>query len=491
MLVGVAVAAATLAAPAAAADVETKIVGGGTVSIEDHPWQVSIEIAIGADLYLCGGSIRDPSHVVTAAHCVVDDGSGYPRVLAPEAFEVGYGSANLDSQSLVGVSAVTVDPRYKRDLSSNAYDEAVLTLSSPIAFGSSGAAPQAVEYASDEELADNFGSGAFATGWGTTAEGGSLPADKNLRGAGLPLRTDQTCLNEYGDSYVPAVMICAGGTGTDTCQGDSGGPLTLDVDPTAGIERKLVGITSGGHGCGRAGIPGYYTWVQSPEVLQVIGNPSPSPAPVRPDANPTVTGVLRVGRVVACDAPPLPGAVPTQYFWYQHTQEFGFDHIGSGRTLTLQRYSRGTRIQCDVRYEGAGGFAYLEPPAGAYQGPVGPAAFLAQTRVGLRLGSQRIPATGPLPVVVSNANNFEVAGRLSGRSTAALPAKPSPRRVSIAAKAFAVGSNRGTTVKLALPRAIQSRLRSNGQVKLDLTAVVRDPAGHARTVTKTVTVKKR
>jgi hypothetical protein len=46
-------------------------------------------------------------------------------------------------------------------------------------------------------------------------------------------------------------------------------------------------------------------------------------------------------------------------------------------------------------------------------------------------------------------------------------------------------------VNLDLPKAIQDRLRARGEVKLDLTAVVRDPAGRLRTVSKTVTAKKR
>ena len=484
LILAAAVLAGSLAAPAVgAADVETKIVGGSSVSIDDHPWQVAIDIVIGGDLYLCGGSIRDATHVVTAAHCVVDDGGGYPRVLPPGAFNVGYGSANLDSQSHAAVSAVTVDPRYKRDLSGNEYDDAVLTLATPIAFGSSGAAPQPVQYASAQELDDNFDGQAFVTGWGTTAEGGDLPADNNLRGAPIPLQPDQSCLNEYDDFYLPALMICAGGTSTDTCQGDSGGPLTLDVDPTAGVSRKLVGITSGGHGCGRPGVPGYYTWVQSAEVLQVIANPSPAAAPAGPATNPTVGGVVRVGRVVTCNAPALPNATPRQYFWYQHTQQFGFDYLAGGRTLTLQRFSLGARVGCDVRYESPGGFVYAEPPVGAYAGPVGEAAFFAKTQVSLGLARQRIPASGPLPVVVSDANNFHVTGRLSGRTA--------DGRVAIPARSFSVPSKASRTVELDLPKAIRRRLRTNGQVKLALTAVVRDPAGHTRTVSRTVTVKKR
>jgi hypothetical protein len=485
-------AAGLAAAPAHAADPTPKIVGGGSVSIDDHPWQVSLDIVEGDEVFGCGGSIRDAQHVVTAAHCVIDDSGDYPVILPPYDFTVGYGSANLDTQSHVGVAAVTVDRRYERDLASAAYDDAVLTLTSPIAFGSPGHAPQAVQYATEQELEDRFGDGGFVTGWGTLSEGGDPPADNNLRGAAVPLQGDPSCVDEYGAAYVPALMICAGGTGTDTCQGDSGGPLTIDTDPTSGVDRKLVGITSGGNGCGRAGVPGYYTWVQSPAIQQVISDPSPVAAPAGPPAaNPTLTGVLRVGRRVTCNPPALADASPSQYLWYQHRQASGFAALGTARTITLPAAAEGARVQCDVRYEAAGGFVYKEPPVSAFAGPVGPAAFLRDTRVGLALAPRRIPASGPLRVAVSNGNDFRVTGSLSGRSAAALHTKRGSRRISIPARAFSAAAHGRPVVKLQLPAAIQDALEKHGRVRLDLRAVVRDPAGHARTVTATVTARKR
>jgi hypothetical protein len=485
-------AAAGTAAAGAADAPEPKIVNGSQVSIDDHPWQVFIAIVEGGEEFDCGGSIRDATHVVTAAHCVVDASGDYPVIARPGDVEVGYGSANLGSLSWADVAAVTVDPRYERELTSNAYDDAVLTLASPIAFGSNGSAPQPVEYATQQELDDAFDRDAFVTGWGTTSEGGEPPADENLRGADIPLQADGACDFEYGDAYVPSVMICAGGSGTDTCQGDSGGPLTIDTDPGSGVARKLVGITSGGHGCGRPAVPGYYTWVQSPEILQVIANPSPAAAPAAPPAaNPTVTGVLRVGRTVTCNPPPLAGASAKQYLWYRHTQAAGFVSLGRGHTIVLPVSALGSRVECDVRYEGPGGFVYKESPGTAFAGPVGPAAFLADTKVALSLPSARIPAAGPLPVRIANANNFRIGGSLSGRSVAKLPAKPRAKRIAIGAKSFAANAGRRPTVRLDLPKAIRSALARNGRVELDLTAVVRDPAGHSRTVERRVTVRKR
>jgi hypothetical protein len=295
---------------------------------------------------------------------------------------------------------VTVDPRYQRNRGSDGSDDAVLTLANPISFGSSGEAPQAVQFATDQELDDAFGAGGFVTGWGVTSENGDPPADANLRGASIPLQPDSACANEYGSGYVAAVMICAGGSGTDTCQGDSGGPLTVDTDPGSGIARKLVGITSSGIGCGRLGVPGYYTWVQSQEVLQVIGNPNPAAAPAGPPvANPRVTGVYRVGRTVTCDPPSLDGATATQYFWYRSTGTGTYPFFGRGRTIKLPAATLGKRVGCDVRYEGPGGFVYKESPASAFVGPVGPGVTIhvygpAHPRVGRTFATGATGTTG-------------------------------------------------------------------------------------------------
>ncbi|CAG0908401.1 unnamed protein product [Cyprideis torosa] len=60
-------------------------------------------------------------------------------------------------------------------------------------------------------------------------------------------------------------MLCAGDRGKDTCQNDSGGPLLFDarqnLDGTLVREFVLVGVVSGGIGCGET--PGIYTRVSS------------------------------------------------------------------------------------------------------------------------------------------------------------------------------------------------------------------------------------
>ncbi len=113
-------------------------------------------------------------------------------------------------------------------------------------------------------------------------------------------------------------------------------------------------------------------------------------------------------------------------------------------------------------------------------------AFGAKTLVTLRLAVKRIPANGPLPVRIVNANGFAVTGSVSGQTTAPV-AVARKRRVKLKAKSFAVGANARMTVKLKLPAALKRSLRRTGKLSLRLTVRVKDPAGNTRVVKKKVT----
>ncbi|MBW8368812.1 MAG: serine protease [Arenimonas sp.] len=86
------------------------------------------------------------------------------------------------------------------------------------------------------------------------------PAD--LQQLTLNYLPDALCKAEFGAFYGPGAL-CAGTlaadgsleAGKDSCQGDSGGPLTREEE---GGKRSLVGVVSGGKGCG-AGKPAVYT----------------------------------------------------------------------------------------------------------------------------------------------------------------------------------------------------------------------------------------
>jgi len=65
---------------------------------------------------------------------------------------------------------------------------------------------------------------------------------------------------QFGSGYsLPDTALCAGAEGRDACDGDGGGPLVCEQDG----QWYQVGIVSFGIGCGRAGVPGVYTRIQS------------------------------------------------------------------------------------------------------------------------------------------------------------------------------------------------------------------------------------
>lgn len=114
--------------------------------------------------------------------------------------------------------------------------------------------------------------------------------------------------------------------------------------------------------------------------------------------------------------------------------------------------------------------------------------FGSSTRVTLALAAGKIPARGPLPVRIANANGFPVTGSVSGQTTGKVTVS-AKRIVKLKAKSFSVGANGKKTVKLKLPAALQRELKRRGKLSLRLTVKVKDPAGTTRTVKRKVTPK--
>lgn len=121
------------------------------------------------------------------------------------------------------------------------------------------------------------------------------------------------------------------------------------------------------------------------------------------------------------------------------------------------------------------------------QGPV----FGTSVLVSLARGAKRIPAAGPLPVRISNANAFRVTGVLHVGTADPVSATDGEKKTEIRfkAKSFAVAAKARATVALDLPRKLRHVLAKRGKVRLALKAVVVDPGRHRRSVAKTFTVQ--
>jgi trypsin len=223
-----------LPAPASA------VVGGAGVQGGRYPFAVAVGDARGAD---CGGTLIAPSVVLTAAHCVAKS-AGEPAKL-----RIGAGSPTISGEPALHVTAVYLHPLFRARTMH--YDAALLFLEHPVT------GVRTIAMAETSPLA---GAVVSAAGWGETSEGDSSLPDR-LRSVVLEVATKRACGrgNRIPGGYFTPSMMCAGNPGRDTCAGDSGGPL---VGMSSG-HAVLVGITSFGFGCARAGHPGVYTRVSS------------------------------------------------------------------------------------------------------------------------------------------------------------------------------------------------------------------------------------
>ena len=271
-LIVIVVACAALAMPAAA-QAQTRIVGGNATTIEEWPWQVAIADppSTGGDGYdrqFCGGSLVAPTVVVTAAHCVSSASGQFQN---PADFSVITGTTTLSSAAPPKeIGAVDLvypidggggNPVPESQLSPDQgpalynpdtvqWDFALLELAS--------AAPAPAEVIPLATAGDwTDGDPAWVTGWGgTLTSAGPYPDD--LQEAEVDMVSDADCTTSYGSEFDPVTMVCAGiypTGGTDTCAGDSGGPLVVDVGTD---DWRLVGDTSWGNGCALPGFPGVY-----------------------------------------------------------------------------------------------------------------------------------------------------------------------------------------------------------------------------------------
>jgi len=229
-------------------EVDTQIVGGQKAKAGQFPWQISLKRSGSYGWsHSCGGSILDKNTIVTAAHCV----SG----MAASGLQVYYGTLkHASGGTAVAVKTVRGHTGYSSSTLKN--DIAILKLASDINLSSGNANIGTVGLpAKNSDPAS--GTTVTVSGWGTTSEGGSIPADLNY--VSVPIVARTTCNTNYGSGSIDNGMICAADAngGKDSCQGDSGGPLVT----VSGSTGTLVGVVSWGSGCARKGKPGVYTRV--------------------------------------------------------------------------------------------------------------------------------------------------------------------------------------------------------------------------------------
>jgi secreted trypsin-like serine protease len=375
---------AVQASPAGAA-AQPRIVGGGSATITDFPYQAALVYnpwVSALDGQFCGATIRDPTHVITAAHCVYDNPyTPAGQAIRPADVDVLVGTDKLSAETLdkrLHVAAVSFHPDY--DPSAISDDAAVLTLAAPIVTGPDAALLPIID--SGPAWAGVMpGTPAWVSGWGATAYGGPYP--DGLQKVQVPLVSDDECNADYGalGGIDPPVMVCAGASGLDSCYGDSGGPLALETVVGAPADR-LIGIVSFGpdSGCGQPGFPGVYTEVAEPGIRSFVTDPAPVSAP-RNDSRPTIAGTAQVGQTLTCDKGIWTG--PDAYDFQFAGGTTALTPVGPQTAYTLTSADVGRQIVCYARGRNAGGYAIVHSlPTGIVQSA---------------------PATTPQPVPVAPA----------------------------------------------------------------------------------------
>ncbi|KAJ2939451.1 hypothetical protein O0L34_g10884 [Tuta absoluta] len=224
----------------------TRIVGGQATTIEQWPFMVQVLRNLSP---LCAGSILTSRHVLSAAHCFVNNQN---QLLPVSVFSVRAGSTNLwTGGTIVTVQNIIPHADYNTAVVRD-NDVAVMLLQQELTLGSStqvAGVPQGGYTVPDDALV-------AYVGWGATASG---VISTTLQEVWVHKVNNLECRERYRELEtlnnlpwpVTSTMICAGLLdvgGKDACSGDSGGPLVYNG--------AVVGIISWGWNCAESQYPG-------------------------------------------------------------------------------------------------------------------------------------------------------------------------------------------------------------------------------------------
>ncbi|CAF0722465.1 unnamed protein product [Didymodactylos carnosus] len=243
----------------------SKIINGVESKPNSWPWLVSIGIRYRATngqwsnrTHICGGTLIEQSHVLTAAHCLeqkIDDRfvpltTTNPSLESFFIIRIGVHDIRLTrSDEIYSAKKIWVHENFVSNTFEN--DVGVIRLNRPVSLGgriSPICLPTSVTPKNLEA-----GSRVSVAGWGTVTETARVHSNV-LRQAEVNVLASRSCLAYADFNFDGQRQLCAAALdwSKDTCAGDSGGPLMFQENNTWNIG----GITSYGYGCAKRNYPG-------------------------------------------------------------------------------------------------------------------------------------------------------------------------------------------------------------------------------------------
>jgi hypothetical protein len=403
------------------------ILGGSPASIAEAPWQVlvSSETPSGKE-FVCGGSLIDLVHVVTAGHCVIDPDTG--EDVEPEAIIVLAGTSSFSPETLgkeAGLQerladTVRIHPGFDFGAGAGSADDvAVIALTSEL-------------HESDDVRPIPLAAGEGPPEEGTAVElygfGEEEPLSEEFDESLNKIRLTTTFSGDCGSAGDSAVLLCASSPSGSGCFGDSGSGVVEQ-----GVVPELLGvmdfIESPREQPCHAGTRDGLVNVLAPEVRSFIEDETPPSAAPR-GGSPTLSGVTAVGSAVNC-SPGIWTGEPSYSYVFRATPGGLVLQNSPASTLILGESALGRSVLCEVRAANEGGIGV------ARTSPIGPVEAASKggqvQESGPQTGNSSLgpPTTGlPTPNTESGSPQAKASTLAISASTLAVHAGVASVRVS-------------------------------------------------------------